>query len=94
MTTSRTGHKVTKTETHERRKANPESKNLTNAKEVWKDGEMTPSRGKVGSQSGMLERVADAGDIGEGQPSPYSLESQVDEIGGQTTRKTSSRGKR
>ena len=74
---------------HERTKANPDSSDLTDPKEVWKDGETTPGPGKSKiRRSGMLGRVADAGDIGRGASSPYGAESQADSVGRQTTRKT------
>ncbi len=57
-----------------RMKANPEADDLSNPLQVWEDGEMTPS--VLDSRTGMLGRVADAGDLGEGDPSPYTLEVQ------------------
>ena len=57
-----------------RMKANPEADDLSNPMQVWEDGEMTPSA--LGSRTGMLGRVADAGDLGGGDPSPYTLEVQ------------------
>lgn len=35
----------------------------------------------------MLGRVADAGDIGGGQPAPYGIESQADEVARQKASK-------
>lgn len=57
-----------------RMKANPEADDLSNPMQVWEDGEMTPS--VLDSRTGMLGQVADAGDLGESDPSPYTLEVQ------------------
>lgn len=65
--------KIENTDNHERRKASPYSKHLISPEEVWKDGETTPSNQKAAKRSGLLGRVADAGDIGGGQPSPMGL---------------------
>ena len=67
---------------HERNKATPESKDLSDPAEVWKDGETTPS-GQPGRRTGGY-RVADAGDIGGGTPSPYSGGTQADAVAHQT----------
>ena len=73
---------------HERRKANPDADDLTDPKEVWKDGETSPSRDRgSGARGGVRGRVADAGDLAEGQPSPYSTETQADALARQTDRK-------
>lgn len=64
----------------ERRNAEPEARDLTDPKEVWKNGETAPARAPR-PQSGMLGRVADAGDIGEGTPSPYDTEVAADAVG-------------
>jgi hypothetical protein len=83
------------TKNHERRKTNPDSKDLIDPKQVWKDGEMTPSPGSAEMQrSGMLGRVADAGDVGRGATSPYGAESQADNVGGQTKRKSTGKKSR
>jgi hypothetical protein len=59
----------------ERRKAAPGASDLQTAKEVWKNGEVTPSKDTpAAAQSGPLGRVADAGDIGTGAPSVYGTE--------------------
>lgn len=65
---------------HERNKADPSARDMSDPKEVWKDGETTPSRVRASRSGG--DRVADAGDIGGGQPSPYSTETQADAIAG------------
>lgn len=67
---------------NERNKAEPEGRDLTRAKEVWKDGETTPSHPGGGKEP--AGRVADAGDIGRGNISPYGLETQAEQVGGQT----------
>lgn len=72
---------------HERRKAAPDAADMTDPKEVWKEGETTPSRDEVGVASGGRGRVADGGDLDKGQPSPYSAESQADAVAKQTGRK-------
>jgi hypothetical protein len=63
----------------ERTNAEPDAEDLTDRKEVWKNGETVPSRRRT-PQSGMLGRVADAGDIGGGDPSPYESEVQSDAV--------------
>jgi hypothetical protein len=42
----------------------------------------------------MLGRVADAGDVGRGATSPYGAESQADNVGGQTMRKSTGKKSR
>ncbi|MCO6187806.1 hypothetical protein [Rhizobium sp. L1K21] len=75
---------------HERQKGRPDAGDVSNPKEVWKDSETTPSRQYSGGRSGGGERVADAGDIGSGSPSPYTTETQADEVGGQNRTTTGS----
>jgi hypothetical protein len=77
---------------HERRKADPDGKDMTDAQQVWNDAETTPA-GDGGARiaTGGRGRVADAGDVGEGQPSPYSTEAQADAIARQTDRKRKNR---
>lgn len=70
---------------HERMKARPDAKDLQDPKEVWKNGETTPTRERKGERSGMLGRVADAGDLGGVEPSPYPIEVQADSVGQQST---------
>lgn len=63
----------------ERRKAAPQTKDLESAKEVWKNGETAPSPDSPARpQTGMLGRVADAGDVGSGSPSIYGTEMQAE----------------
>ncbi|MEY9102501.1 hypothetical protein [Sinorhizobium fredii] len=73
---------------HERGKVNPDGKDLTDPKEVWKDGEMTPTQARSKPRTGMLGRIADAGDIGSGTSSPYGAESQAESVGEQTMRES------
>ena len=68
---------------HERNKATPTVDDLTDPKEVWKDGETVPSRDRDKPRTGMLGRVADAGDIGGGEAPPYGTEAQADSIASQ-----------
>lgn len=70
----------------ERRKAAPQNRDLETAKEVWKNGETTPSTDVPLAQTGPLGRVADAGDIAKGSPSPYGAEVQADVVGTYTKR--------
>jgi hypothetical protein len=73
---------------HERRKANPDAKDMTDPKEVWKDGETTPAADRgSGGAAGRSGRVADAADLDKASPSPYSTETQVDALARQTDRK-------
>lgn len=72
---------------HERNKVTPESKDLTDPAEVWKDGETTPTSQPRRTTGG--DRVADAGDVGGGTPSPYSEETQADALARQTKRSAS-----
>lgn len=70
---------------HERMKARPDAKDLQDPKEVWKNAEVTPARDAAqGERSGMLGRVADGGDLGSAEPSPYPLEVQADSVGQQS----------
>jgi len=71
---------------HERMNAEPEAEDLTNADEIWQDAERTPSAGKPQTASGSARRIADAGDVGEGQASPYGTEAQADALARQTNR--------
>ncbi len=72
---------------HERTKAQPETKDLTDPQEVWKDAETTPAakQARRAAQGGG-GRVADAGDVGAGQASPYGTEAQADALARQTSR--------
>jgi hypothetical protein len=63
----------------ERNKAAPDAGDLTDSKEVWKNGETVPSRSRA-PQSGMLGRVADAGDLGQRDNPPYPTEVQADAV--------------
>ena len=72
---------------HERENARPEADDLKDPKEVWKDAETTPARDKRIGRSGGGERVADAGDVGGGQASPYGTPAQADAVARQTDRK-------
>lgn len=73
---------------HERRKANPDTEDMTDPKEVWKEGETTPSADRGGrAATAGSGRVADAGDLDKAQPSPYSTETQADAVARQTDRK-------
>ena len=72
---------------HERTKAAPDAEDMTNPREVWQEGETTPSPSRAGIARGGRGRVADAGDLGNGQPSPYSTETQADAVARQTDRK-------
>ncbi len=77
--------RTTGTETrHERRKARPDTQDLTEPKEVWKESETTPQpKPQPRSKTG---RVADAGDLQDGEPSPYDTEVQADRVARQTDR--------
>ncbi|QFI69934.1 hypothetical protein [Sinorhizobium alkalisoli] len=79
--------KSTGTETRrERQKARPNSEELTEPKEVWKESEATPQPiPKPKSEIGR-KRVADAGDLQDGEPSPYETEVQADRVAKQTDR--------
>lgn len=80
--------KTTGTDTaHERRKANPDTGDLADPKEVWKDAETTPSADRGAGIASGGGRVADGGDLGKSQPSPYSTETQADALAKQTDRK-------
>ncbi|WP_340160555.1 hypothetical protein [uncultured Hoeflea sp.] len=69
---------------HERNKATPESEDLADPAEVWKDGETTPTSKPRRTTGG--DRVADAGDLGGSTPSPYSDDIQADALSHQTMR--------
>lgn len=72
----------------ERRKAAPQTSDLENKKEVWKNGEVAPSGdGSLDNQTGSLGRVADAGDIGGGSPSVYGGEIQAETVAKYTEEK-------
>ncbi|MCG5480627.1 hypothetical protein [Sinorhizobium alkalisoli] len=71
---------------HERRKARPDIEDLTEPKEVWKESETTPQpKPQPKSETGR-KRVADAGDLQDGEPSPYDTEVQADRVATQTDR--------
>lgn len=72
---------------HERQKARPEADDLKDPKEVWKDSETTPERDRAAKPVTGGERVADAGDIGGGQASPYGTPAHADAVARQTDRK-------
>ena len=72
---------------HERMKSDPEARDLSNPKQVWEDGEMTPVPSTRATRTGMLGRVADAGDLADGNPTPYELDIQA-EILSQTNEPT------
>lgn len=79
--------KTTRTErAHERTKAQPDAKDLTEPEEVWKEAETTPTRDGDEEVASGGERVADAGDVGAGQASPYGTEAQADALARQTQR--------
>ncbi|MCT7377022.1 hypothetical protein [Chelativorans salis] len=83
--------KTSGTETaHERAKAQPDTEDLTGPEEVWKDAETTPARDRKRASGG--DRVADAGDVGGGQASPYGTEAQADALARQTKRADEPRG--
>ncbi|WEX09524.1 hypothetical protein [Chelativorans sp. AA-79] len=67
--------------------AEPDSEDLTDPEEVWEDAERTPAD-EEGERiaGGGAKRVADAGDVGEGQASPYGTEAQADALARQTNR--------
>lgn len=71
---------------HERNRETPASDDLADPAEVWKDAETTPS-GQTRRTGGG--RVADAGDVGGGTPSPYSEETQAETVARQTRRSRS-----
>ncbi|WP_157784667.1 hypothetical protein [Sinorhizobium fredii] len=80
---------------HERQKARPGVDDLTDPKEVWKDAETTPQRDTVvGGAKMSRQRVADAGDIKSGEPSPYDIEVQADSIAKQTDRRSQPKRKK
>jgi len=67
-------------------KAEPDAKELRDPKEVWENGETTPMPDAAQTnRSGMAGRVADAGDLGGVEPSPYPIEVQADSIAQQST---------
>ncbi|WP_274423336.1 hypothetical protein [Chelativorans sp. YIM 93263] len=78
---------------HERMKAQPDAQDLSDPKEVWKDLETTPAA-DVDEEiaEGGAGRVADAGDVGVGQASPYGTEAQADALARQTKRTGEPRG--
>lgn len=72
---------------HERANARPDAEDLSDPKEVWKDAETTPAADRArDATGGGAKRVADAGDVGGGQPSPYGVEAQADALARQTKR--------
>lgn len=72
---------------HERANAQPDTQDLSDPEEVWKDAETTPAA-DVDEEiaEGGAGRVADAGDVGVGQASPYGTETQADALARQTER--------
>lgn len=74
---------------HERNKAAPDSDDLLQPEKVWEDAETTPSDQPPKKSGG--DRVADAGDLGQGTASPYSEETQADSVARQTKRTRSGR---
>ena len=72
---------------HERNNVTPDSEDLSDPAEVWKDGETTPTSQPRRTTGG--DRVADPGDLGGGTPSPYSEETQADALARQTKRPVS-----
>ncbi|MFC6488828.1 hypothetical protein [Nitratireductor sp. GCM10026969] len=77
---------------HERMKARPDAEDLKDPEEVWKDAESTPARDRSAEVATGGERVADAGDVGAGQASPYGTEAQADALARQTERTGEQRG--
>lgn len=71
---------------HERNKAETTANDLRDPKEVWSNSETTPEADRKKTGSGPAKRVADAGDIGGGQVSPYGTETQADALAEQTDR--------
>lgn len=72
---------------HERHKANPDVGDVQDPDNVWADAETTPQRDRpLPKRPGGGDRVADAGDVGSGSTSPYGLDTQADQVGGQTKR--------
>lgn len=71
---------------HERMNARPEAKDLQDPEEVWKDAETTPASDRGAEEPAGGGRVADAGDVGSGQASPYGTEAQADALARQTER--------
>jgi hypothetical protein len=66
---------------HERMKADLDAHDVSDPKQVWDDGEMTPMpspKAVMTTRTGMLGRIADAGDLGSGNPSPYDIEVQAE----------------
>ncbi len=73
----------------ERTKARPDANDVTDPKEVWKDGETEPSRDRAPiAGSGAPGRVADAGDVGGHASTPYEQGVQSDSILRQDNKKT------
>lgn len=73
---------------HERRKANPDGKDMSDPRQVWREGETNPAPDpRTEVAGGGRGRVADGGDLGSGQPGPYSTETQADALAKQTNRK-------
>lgn len=86
-------NETTRTEReHERTKARPDAGDLKDPEEVWKDAESTPARDGDTEVATGGERVADAGDVGAGQASPYGTETQADALARQTERTGEPRG--
>ena len=72
---------------HERPMGHPDIGDLTDPTEVWKDAETTPQGESRRSQTKSRgQRVADAGDLKGGEPTPYDIEVQADSVGKQTQR--------
>lgn len=78
---------------NERMKAEVEAKDLVDAAQIFVDGETTPlPTGALPSRTGMLGRVADSGDLGEGSPSPNGLAIQAEIIAQETERPGTTKG--
>jgi hypothetical protein len=77
--------KTNKEDTKASGKANPDAKDLFEAGGIAKDVETSPSpTARPAGKTGMLGRVADAGNLGQGNPSPYEAEIQADVVAGET----------
>ncbi|WP_324765484.1 hypothetical protein SO078_30705 (plasmid) [Sinorhizobium meliloti] len=72
---------------HERPMGRPDTGDLTDPTEVWRDAETTPQgEPRRGQTKALGQRVADAGDLKGGEPSPYDIEVQADSIANRTQR--------
>ena len=63
---------------HERMNGELEARDLSDPKQVWEDGALSPVPSALAPRTGMLGRVADAGDLADGNPTPYTLEVQAE----------------